>query len=103
MCDYYGCIYNYVGHMVACDLSSHGYIISIRSATIYEELQEKRFKNKPPQSSKRYDFLAYIIVKIPFLILKWILELKITLNSIKRVITTIVDYQEFLLIYQYSY
>jgi hypothetical protein len=29
--------------------------------------------------------------------------LKITLNSIKRVITTIVDYQEFLLIYQYSY
>jgi hypothetical protein len=56
--------------MVACDLSSHGYIISIGSATIYEELQEKRFKNKPSQSSKRYDFLAYIIVKSPFLILK---------------------------------
>jgi hypothetical protein len=53
MCDYYGCIYNYVGHMVTCDLLSHGYIISIISATIYEELQEKRFKNKPSQSSKK--------------------------------------------------
>jgi hypothetical protein len=69
MCDYYSCIYDYVGHTVTCDLLSCGYIISIRVATRYEELQEKRFKNKPSQSSKRFDFLAYIIVKSPFLIL----------------------------------
>jgi hypothetical protein len=52
--------------------------------------KKRDLKTSLPKVPKN-DFLGYIIVKSQFLIL----ELKITLNSVWRVITTIVDYQEF--------